>query len=134
MPRPSAVVIDVGWVAALAAVRSLGRGGVRLLAVNDRRGRSRYAEVHLAPIRSGLGFVDFLRELGEGVTSPTHDDDLETIARHRDELALTYPFPVGRCSATCRTSANSSWSRTRSASRLRGPRTSRPARSASRRC
>src|SRR5690349_13754203 len=97
MVRPPAVVVDVGWVAGLAAVRSLGRAGVRVLAVDDRRGalgfRSRYAEVQLAPIRSGSGFVDFLRELGEGVAFPTHDDDLETIARHRDELALTCPFP-----------------------------------------
>ena len=98
--KPPAVVVGVGWVAGLAAIRSLGRAGVRVLAVDDRDGalgfRSRYGEARLAPnrIEQRDAFVRFLADLGEGVAFPTHDDDLETIARHRDELALTCPFPA----------------------------------------
>jgi len=95
--RPPAVVVGVGWVAGLAAIRSLGRAGVRVLAVDDRLSalgfRSRYAEARVAPTRAGPAFVDFLRTLGGGVVFPTHDDDLETIARARDDLELICPFP-----------------------------------------
>jgi D-aspartate ligase len=97
--RPPAVVVGVGWVAGLAAIRSLGRAGVPVLAVDDRPSalgfRSRYAQARLAPDRIGRrdDFVRFLAELGEGVAFPTHDDDLETIARHRGQLRLTCPFP-----------------------------------------
>ena len=45
--RPAALVIDVGWVNGLAAIRSLGRAGVPVLALDHRAGalgfRSRYA-------------------------------------------------------------------------------------------
>jgi len=96
--RPPAVVVGVGWVAGLAAIRSLGRAGVRVLAVDDRPSalglRSRYAEPHVAPTRAGRAFVDFLRALGGGIVFPTHDDDLETIARASDELELVRPFPA----------------------------------------
>jgi predicted ATP-grasp superfamily ATP-dependent carboligase len=82
----------------LAAIRSLGRAGIRVLAVDDRGSalgfRSRYAEPRLAPTREGDAYVGFLRELGPGVVFPTHDDDLETIGRNRSELALTCPFPA----------------------------------------
>jgi D-aspartate ligase len=95
--RPPAVVVGVGWVAGLAAIRSLGRAGIRVLAVDERKSalgfRSRYAEPHLAPTREGDAYVGFLRELGPGVVFPTHDDDVETIARNRSELAFTCPFP-----------------------------------------
>jgi D-aspartate ligase len=97
---PPAVVVGAGWVAGLAAIRSLGRAGVRVLAVDDRASalgfRSRYAEPRLAPdrIEEQEAFVRFLAKLGEGVAFPTHDDDLETIARHRDELQLICPFPA----------------------------------------
>ena len=95
--RPPAVVVGAGWVASLAAIRSLGRAGVRVLAVDDRPSalgfRSRYAEARLAPARSGDSYVDFLRGLGAGVVFPTHDDDLETLARHRSDLAMTCTFP-----------------------------------------
>jgi D-aspartate ligase len=95
--RSSAVVVGVGWVAGLAAIRSLGRAGIRVLAVDDRSSalgfRSRYAEAHVAPARTGDAYVAFLRELGPGVVFPTHDDDLETIARNRSELAFSCPFP-----------------------------------------
>jgi hypothetical protein len=43
-----AVVVDVGWVNGLAAIRSLGRAGIRVLALDHRPSalgfRSRYAE------------------------------------------------------------------------------------------
>lgn len=91
------MVVGVGWVAGLAAIRSLGRAGVRVLAVDDRRSalgfRSRFAEMRLAPARSGAAYVEFLRSLGGGVVFPTHDDDLEAIARARDELPFACPFP-----------------------------------------
>jgi predicted ATP-grasp superfamily ATP-dependent carboligase len=92
------VVVGVGWVAGLAAIRSLGRAGVRVLAVDDRRSalgfRSRYAEPRLAPTREGRAYVEFLHTLGDGVVFPTHDDDLEAIARARDELPFMCPFPA----------------------------------------
>lgn len=95
--RAPAVVVGVGWVAGLAAIRSLGRAGVRVLAVDHRRGalgfRSRYAEPHVAPAREGEGYVRFLEALGEGVVLPTHDDDLATIARHESRLGFICPFP-----------------------------------------
>jgi D-aspartate ligase len=95
--KPPAIVVGVGWVAGLAAIRSLGRRGVRVLAVDDRRSalgfRSRYAEPHVAPSRSGDEYVAFLRTLGEGVVFPTHDDDLEVISRAQRELPFICPFP-----------------------------------------
>src|SRR3954453_13286913 len=51
--QPAAVVADVGWVNGLAAIRSLGRHGVRALAVDHRPWalgfRSRYAPPGPAP-------------------------------------------------------------------------------------
>jgi predicted ATP-grasp superfamily ATP-dependent carboligase len=94
---PPAVVVGVGWVAGLAAIRSLGRAGVRVVAVDHRRGalgfRSRYAEAHVAPARDGEEYVRFLEALGDGVVFPTHDDDLATIAQSRRRLRFTCPFP-----------------------------------------
>ncbi len=95
----AAVVVGAGWVAGLAAIRSLGRMGVPVLAVDDRASalgfRSRYADLRLAPDRFGdrAAYVRFLSTLGEAVVFPTHDDDLELIARRRDELPFLYPFP-----------------------------------------
>jgi predicted ATP-grasp superfamily ATP-dependent carboligase len=92
-------VVDVGFVNGLGAIRSLGRAGIRVLAVDHRPGalgfRSRYAERVLAPspLDDEAGFVDALREIGEGVVFPTHDEGLRAIARHRDELRLRCPFP-----------------------------------------
>jgi D-aspartate ligase len=96
--KPPGVVVGAGWVAGLAAIRSLGRAGLRVIAVDDRRSalgfRSRYAEPHVAPhARRGEDYVDFLAGLGPGVVLPTHDDDLETIARNRAALELICPFP-----------------------------------------
>ena len=94
-----AAVVDVGWVNGLAAVRSLGRAGLRVLAVDHRPSalgfRSKYAEPVLAPdpFTDEQGFVNRVRALGELVVFPTHDDSLNAIARHADDLAVLTPFP-----------------------------------------
>jgi D-aspartate ligase len=94
-----AAVIDVGWVNGLAAIRSLGRAGVRVLAVDHRPSalgfRSRYAEPFLSPdpYEDETRFVAFIRALGEVVVFPTHDDSLNAVARHADDLPVLAPFP-----------------------------------------
>jgi D-aspartate ligase len=94
-----AAVFDVGWVNGLAAIRSLGRAGVRVLAVDHRPSalgfRSRYAETHLAPDlrKDEAAFVDFVRQLGSVVVFPTHDPELNVLARHLFELPVLAPFP-----------------------------------------
>src|SRR5215212_524886 len=96
---PPAAVIDVGWVNGLAAVRSLGRAGIRVLAVDYRPSalgfRSKYAEPFLCPdpFADESRFVAFIRALGEVVVFPTHDDSLNAIARHADDLPILTPFP-----------------------------------------
>ncbi|MEN3313406.1 MAG: D-aspartate ligase [Actinomycetota bacterium] len=94
-----AAVVDVGWVNGLAAIRSLGRGGVRVLAVDHRPSalgfRSRYAErflsadAHSDPTR----FIASIRALGEVVVFPTHDEQLNLISQHLGELEVLAPFP-----------------------------------------
>src|SRR3954467_9329020 len=87
-PDLPAAVIDVGWVNGLAAIRSLGRGGVRVLAVDHRPSalgfRSKYAARLLCPgpFADEHRFVNFVRALGEVVVFPTHDDSLNAIARY----------------------------------------------------
>jgi D-aspartate ligase len=102
---PAAVVIDVGWVNGLAAIRSLGRAGIRVLALDHRRSalgfRSRYAEPVLCPDpQDEEAFVSFLAELGDRLDAPapvfpTHDEPLNAIARAGDLLGerLLFPFP-----------------------------------------
>jgi D-aspartate ligase len=103
--RPPAIVADVGWVNGLAAVRSLGRAGVRVLALDHRPGalgfRSRYAEPVVSPDpRDEEAFVTFLEELGRRVGAPmplfaTHDEGLNAAARQLPRLsgAVLAPFP-----------------------------------------
>jgi D-aspartate ligase len=94
-----AAVIDVGWVNGLAAIRSLGRAGVRVLALDHRASalgfRSRYAETFLCPdpAQDESGFVAFLRALGRVVVFPTHDEGLNAVARHLGDLEVLAPFP-----------------------------------------
>ena len=94
-----AAVIDVGWVNGLAAIRSLGRAGVRVLALDHRPSalgfRSRYAERLLCPdpFEEEHRFVNFVRALGEVVVFPTHDDSLNAVARYADDLQILTPFP-----------------------------------------
>ena len=100
----TAVVVEVGWVNGLAAVRSLGRRGVRVVAVDHRPWalglRSRFAERALGPepVDDERGFVRFLGELAEGFDEPapifpTHDEHLNAIARNAETLAEAYRFP-----------------------------------------
>lgn len=95
-----AAVVDVGWVNGLAAIRSLGRAGVRVLAVDHRPSalgfRSRYAEPFISPDphTDEAKFVAYLRALGEVVVFPTHDEALNTISRHLGDLPLLAPFPA----------------------------------------
>src|SRR5690349_8538042 len=73
----AAVVVDVGWVNGLAAVRSLGRAGLRVLALDQRSSalgfRSRYAEARLCPdpLADEDRFIEFLRDVGEELGGPT---------------------------------------------------------------
>jgi D-aspartate ligase len=102
--RGTAVVVEVAWVNGLAAIRSLGRKGLRVPAVDNRPFalgfRSRYAEPHLAPdpLDDEEGFIDVLRAIGEETDDlipifPTHDEHLNAIARHADALGERYRFP-----------------------------------------
>src|SRR4051794_15629916 len=102
--RGTAVVVEVAWVNGLAAIRSLGRQGLRVLAVDNRSYalglRSRYAEARLAPdpLDDEDGFIDGLRAIAEeteGVLPvfPTHDEHLNAIARHAKVLGDRYRFP-----------------------------------------
>jgi D-aspartate ligase len=94
-----AAVVDVGWVNGLAAIRSLGRAGVRVLAVDHRPSalgfRSRYAEPFLSPDwrADPTRFVASIRTLGEVVVFPTHDGQLNLIAQHLGDLQVLAPFP-----------------------------------------
>ena len=103
---PTAIVADVGWVNGLAAVRSLGRAGAPVIAVDHRRGalgfRSRYASARLSPdpVADEEAYVHFLAALGDSLDRPapvfpTHDEHLNAIARNRDALGgrFLYPFP-----------------------------------------
>ncbi len=103
---PTAVVIDVRWVNGLAAIRSLGRMGVPVIALAHRAGalgfRSRYARglVCPDPVEDEAGYVAFLAELGESLDAPapvfpTHDEFLNAIARNAETLGGSYlhPFP-----------------------------------------
>jgi D-aspartate ligase len=98
------VVVEVAWVNGLAAIRSLGRQGLRVLAVDNRPYalglRSRYAEARLAPdpLDDEDGFIDALRTIAEETDDllpvfPTHDEHLNAIARHADVLGERYRFP-----------------------------------------
>jgi D-aspartate ligase len=103
--KAPAVVVDVGWVNGLAAIRSLGRFGVRVLAVDHRPSalgfRSRYAKPVVCPDpQDEDAFVSFLAELGEELEAPapvfpTHDEPLNAIARGAGRLGgrFLFPFP-----------------------------------------
>src|SRR5919198_4527754 len=106
-PAPSgpaaAAVIDVGWVNGLAAIRSLGRTGVHVFAVDHRPSalgfRSRYGDRVLVPdpVADEGGFVAALHRLAARAESPlpifpTHDAPLNALARNLDDAFLA-PFP-----------------------------------------
>ena len=97
----TAVVADVGWVNGLAAIRSLGRAGAPVVAIDHRAGalgfHSRYADARLCPdpVAEEPAYVDFLRALVDEPAPifPTHDEHLNAIARHQDDLPFLCPFP-----------------------------------------
>ncbi len=104
--RPPGVVVDVSWVNGLAAIRSLGRAGAPVLAVDHRPWalglRSRYAIPVPSPDPGSDedGFVGLLAELGDALGQPapifpTHDEGLNAVARRQEELGdrFLYPFP-----------------------------------------
>src|SRR3954468_770341 len=95
--RGTAVVVEVAWVNGLAAIRSLGRQGLRVLAVDNRSYalglRSRYAEPPPAPapLADKDGSTTDLRAAAEETevvlpVFPTHDEHLNAIARHAEVL------------------------------------------------
>jgi D-aspartate ligase len=100
----TAVVVEVAWVNGLAAIRSLGRRGVHVVAVDNRPFalgfRSRYAEPRLAPdpLDNEDGFIAALQAIAAETDDvlplfPTHDEHLNAIARHADVLGERYRFP-----------------------------------------
>jgi D-aspartate ligase len=99
-----AVVVDVGWVNGLAAIRSLGRAGVRVLALDHRPSalgfRSRYAEPVLTPDpQDEEAFVSFLAELELDASAPvfaTHDEPLNAIGRAAPALGDRFLYPFSR--------------------------------------
>jgi predicted ATP-grasp superfamily ATP-dependent carboligase len=105
--RSPAVVVNVNWVAGLSTIRSLGRAGVPVHAVDHRPDalgfRSRHTHTrHVSPwrLREPDAFVDFLAEVGDRLDAPAplfllDDDDLNTVASRLDRLGdrFLYPFP-----------------------------------------
>jgi len=98
------VVAEVAWVNGLAAIRSLGRRGLRVLALDHRPYalgfRSRYAEPRLAPdpIDDEDGFIEALSQIADETDGPlpvfpTHDEHVNAIARHVGVLEARYRFP-----------------------------------------
>jgi D-aspartate ligase len=102
--KAPAVVVDVGWVNGLAAIRSLGRAGVEVLAVDHRPSalgfRSRYAKPLVSPDpQDEEAFVSFLAGLELETPAPvfpTHDEPLNAIARAGDRLDERFLFPFPR--------------------------------------
>ena len=101
----AAVVVEVGWVNGLAAIRSLGRSGVRTFAVDHRPWalgfKSRYAHKVIAPepVADEDGFIAAMARLGErfdGPTPvlPTHDEHLNAMVKRASELTPHYRFPA----------------------------------------
>jgi D-aspartate ligase len=101
--KTPALVVDAGWVNGLAAIRSLGRAGIPVIAVDHRPSalgfRSRYARRALSPDpQDEDAFVSFLAGLELDAPAPvfaTHDEPLNAIARGADRLGgrFLYPFP-----------------------------------------
>jgi len=103
---PTAVVLDVRWTNGLAAIRSLGRAGVPVVAVAHARRAlgfsSRYATPFVCPhpVKEEAAYVDALERLGDGLDRPapllpTHDEYMNPVARNRERLGdrFLYPFP-----------------------------------------
>ena len=118
---PAAVVVDVSWVNGLAAIRSLGRAGAPVVAIDHRRSalgfRSRYGIAVSCP-DPGLdeqGFVALLVEIGDALGRPapifpTHDEQVNVIARNRTVLGgrFSTPFRHGKSFGVSSRSGSSS--------------------------
>ena len=98
--RVTGLVLDVAWVNGLAAIRSLGRAGIAVLAVDHRASalgfRSRYAQSVPSPDPAvePEAFVEALAAQEPGVLLPTHDPPLNAVARYRNRLdGFRFPFP-----------------------------------------
>jgi D-aspartate ligase len=110
---PVAVVAAADSVTALAAIRSLGRAGVRVKVANHSAHaiglRSRFAE-HVPvpdPRRDEDGFIRALERLGAELGRrtpifPTSDAYLNVIARHSERLEDLYSFPFPAADAVLR--------------------------------
>ncbi len=102
--KGTAVVAEVGWANGLAAIRSLGRHGLRVIAVDNKTYalgfRSRYAEQRLAPdpLDDEAGYIAAFEAIARETDGllpvfPTHDQYLNALARHTAELGERYRFP-----------------------------------------
>lgn len=104
--HPPAVVCDASFVNGLTAIRSLGRMGVPVFAVDHRPSalgfRSRFAMEVAAPDpgTDTDAYIALLRDLGDAIGTPTpilptHDPPVNAISRSRDALGerFLYPFP-----------------------------------------
>jgi predicted ATP-grasp superfamily ATP-dependent carboligase len=103
-PLAPALVLDVGWVNGLAAIRTLGRAGVPVLALDHRISplgfRSRYAIPVRCPdpFADREGFVEFLAELGDllgrpAPVFPTHDPYVNAVAWGAERLGGRFLCP-----------------------------------------
>ena len=99
------MVVEVGWVNGLAALRSLGRGGVRTFAVDHRPWalgfKSRYAHRVIAPepVADEDGFITAMAALGERFDGPTpvlatHDEHLNAMVKRSAELSPHFRYPA----------------------------------------
>ena len=99
------MVVEVGWVNGLAAIRSLGRSGVRTFAVDHRPWalgfKSRYAHRVIAPepVTEEDGFIAAMAALGQRFDGPTpvfatHDEHLNVMVKRSAELSEHYRFPA----------------------------------------
>ena len=108
--KGTAVVVEVAGSNGLAAIRSLGRQGLRVLAVDNRPYalglRSRYAEARLAPdpLDDEDGFIEALRAIARGdrrrpphLPHPRRAPERDRAPRRRARRALPLPVPeLGR--------------------------------------
>ena len=102
--KGTAVVAEVGWANGLAAIRSLGRHGLRVIAADNRTYalgfRSRYAEPRIVPepLDDEAGYIAAFAAIARETDGllpvfPTHDEHLNALSRHTAELDERFRFP-----------------------------------------
>jgi len=99
MSQPVAVVLGLRENG-LGMVRALGRQGVPVIAIDDKRhpvyARTRYARLVVCDDFHGAGLIDTLRDLGAelgqggGIVIPTMDQNVTLLSRHRDRIVGAY--------------------------------------------